>query len=505
MGGMAPKSNKSPLARVAVAAVERFDSWVNMLTGLSTFRDKRTASVIAEPVRLAFQELQDLYQGNDLAARIVDTQPDEMTREGFELHIPDDKDLAGEIAEDLDHRNVLEIFHRALCWKRAYGGAGIVLGLNDGLDPAMPVNLKTLKSIDWMRVHAADELMPWTYYRDTSKPKFGEVETYKLMPVSRAVALPAQMFATVHETRIIRFAGVVVSNRATNQSYNQGWGDSVLVRPHNVLRDYDSNWQHASVLLQDFSQGVWKMEGLTTLVAKNQSEVIQGRIMAAEQGRSTLRSMLIDAKDDFERKTTPMGGLPEMLERWDLRLAAAADMPASLLMGQSPAGLNATGDADIRFWYMKVGSQQHKVLRPALHRFLELYFACSAGPTGGAEPEAWKIHFPSLWQMTAEEKAQVRLTTAQADDLDIKNGVLTPEEVATSRYGGSEYSTQTNIDLDARAEMAAEDAAAEEAKQAALDKAAQAGALLPGQPAAPTQPVKPGQPVVPPPAAAPGS
>ncbi len=173
-----------------------------------------------------------------------------------------------------------------------------------------------------------------------------------------------------------------------------------------------------------------------------------------EMARSIVRCAVVDAEgESFERKTTSVAGLSDLLQQFALRLSAAAREPVSLLLGQAPAGLNATGASDIRFWYDQVADEQNTTLRPRVNRLLKILFRAKTGPTKGVEPKAWSVKFLPLWQASASEQADTRLKTSQADEIDIRSGVLRPEEVAVSRYGGDEYSTATTIDLKLREEM----------------------------------------------------
>ncbi len=131
-----------------------------------------------------------------------------------------------------------------------------------------------------------------------------------------------------------------------------------------------------------------------------------------------------------------------------LRMSAAARVPVTILMGQSPAGMNATGESDIRWFYDTIESSQKNTIEPALRRVLMLLMLSKSGPTSGQLPESWSIQFPSLWQMTPEEQANVEKTTAERDAIYLDRGVVTPEEVAVSRFtpDGWKPSTQINIE-----------------------------------------------------------
>jgi phage-related protein (TIGR01555 family) len=121
-------------------------------------------------------------------------------------------------------------------------------------------------------------------------------------------------------------------------------------------------------------------------------------------------------------------------------------MPISKLFGQSASGLNATGEGDARNWYDAVKAYQADSVRPAYERMLRLIFAAKTGPTRGIEPDNWSLKFPPLWQPTEKERAETRKIVAETDAINYDMGLVTSEELRTSRFGGEEYSAETEID-----------------------------------------------------------
>jgi phage-related protein (TIGR01555 family) len=166
-------------------------------------------------------------------------------------------------------------------------------------------------------------------------------------------------------------------------------------------------------------------------------------------GRSVAKALIIDADGEtFERKPTPFTGLADLLDRFQSRLAAASRIPVTILMGEAPAGLNATGDADIRKFYDRVASYQHDVIKPALEIVLRLLLL-----EQGTEPGSWCIEFNSLYQQTEAEIADTRLKVAQADNIYATMGALFPEEIALSRFTPEGWSMETQIDQSVRKEL----------------------------------------------------
>ena len=203
-----------------------------------------------------------------------------------------------------------------------------------------------------------------------------------------------------------------------------------------------------------------EMNELTLLKIKNLAELmsagnvsLEDRAQVLERGRSVARVSIIDSEEEYKRETTTVTGLPELLDRACNRLAGAMDIPVSRLLGEAPAGLNATGDSDIRWWYGTVDSERKSKAKPPLERIVRLRFLAQNGPTHGKVPERSGIYFPSLWRPSEKEAAEIRFQQAQTDQIYINTGVLMVSEVAKSRFGGEEYSVDTQLDADARGSM----------------------------------------------------
>ena len=435
------------------------DGWENASTGIGILgRDKRLGSTFAaEPVSQEYAE--EVWRGDDLFARIVETLPNEMLRAGHCVKVSDDKDLTEALETESDRLQFGETCRRALYYSRAYGGAGILLGADDGSkDLSLPLAETRIKAFDWLNVLTPRELQPVSYYADPRRPRYGEISVYRLVPVDTPPnsELIAQM-PLVHESRIIRVGGVATSRGAMLRNVHPGWDDSVLVRILQVINDFQEAWAGASILLRDFAPPVLKIKGLAKVLASASGEAITERARAVEISRSIARTILIDSEEEYSRQTVNVSGLAELLEKLMLRLASAANMPVSLLMGQSPAGLNATGDADVRWFYDQVSSMQDRHLEPILKRLYTVAMLNHAGPAKGKIPKNWTIELPPLWQLTDLEQAQLRKTQADTDAIYIAAQVVTPQEIAKSRFGGDSYSTSTEIDIDLREELLADD------------------------------------------------
>lgn len=449
-------------------AQPRSDGWENPITSLGVLgRDKRRGTNF-NPDVVVQENAEQVWQGDDIAARIVETPPEDMLREGYEICLHDDPEYAEEIEENCERLALNEHMRTAMEYQRAYGGGAILLGVNDGLPLSAPLDPARVRSVDWLTTYTPRELTPWTYYADQSRGRYGDIALYHLTPtfIPPGSKLPPVM--EVHESRLIKFQGVVTSRISLLRSPIPGWGRSVFDRIMQVISDFQANWAGASILMQDFAPGVLKLKQLAKIIATQSKDdvTIQNRAQAIALGRSIANTTILDAEEEFERKTVSVSGLAELLAAFNLRLGAAAEMPVAMIMGDSPAGLNATGDSDHRWYYNRIKARQKSKVEPKLKSFIRLLAGRDASRLSGL-----KIKFNPLWMLTEAEQATMRKTQAETDQIYITTQVATPQEIAQSRFTRRGYSTSTTIDLDLRDEMAnADDEKARLGEGAAADK-----------------------------------
>jgi len=455
----------APELSAALAQVKqlasRMDGYRNLISGLGTMLDKSRGGWTEVDV-VNDQEAKDLWLGSDMAARIIETYPVEAMRRGYRIKIAtddtestDEADEAREKAEAIVARGeelrLNEHITRAMQYRRAYGGAAlfpVIDGAQGSL--AQPLAENRISKILALHLLEPRELQPYSWYNDLNDPKFGKPKHYVVMPiVAGGMSIPLQL---IHESRLIIFQGKKIT-RLHQAGTRLGWGDSVLTPVKQVLLDFDAAWSSAAALMQDFAQAVLKLDGFDELMAQDQDAVARDRIAQIDMIRSLLRMVVIGTKDEFERKQTPLSQLPELLDRFAVRLAAAGDMPVTRLMGQSPAGLNATGESDRAFMYDRVAHEQNSV-EPEVDHGLRLIMLEIEGPCEGKEPDNWCIDWLPVWQPSEKDQAQTRFFIAQADDLWINNQTVTPEEAA-SHWHGDTFSPEIQLDWKARAQMKA--------------------------------------------------
>jgi uncharacterized protein len=463
----------------------RLDAWVNELTGLGLPASDKSANALHQRgIRNPDEYWEDLYHEDAMARRVCEKVPNEMTRAGFELSMGEEADAHDIATTTLDVLEDLEAVPRikdGMVWERVHGGSAVFIGADDGsINPAEPLNEERIRAITHLTAIDKSRISAAAWYPGTH-PKAGHPMTYMLRPLD-GERVPGDI--QIHESRLLIFGGGRVTHRKRVEL--QGWGHSVLESVHEILADYNMSWRGLTHMLQSANQDVWAMKGFLNAVASGtnaMTEYFKNRIAMTQMQMGPNRAIILDADGErYERHGSEFNGVPDTIREMCQRVAAACDMPMTILFGMAPAGLNATGESDLQWWYETVTAMQHERFEPKLRRLITLLMLSKEGPTGGKLIEDWAIKFKPLKQLTQLEVASLRKVTAETDNLYIAAQVLQPEEVALARFRPEGWSMDTKIDLATRQEIL----------DAELERAVEEAKNPPEPPAG--QPIAPGEP-----------
>ena len=367
---------------------QRADGLQNLLTGLGVSgKDKRMSSSFVS-LYVSDIDVETMYE-NDLAKKVVDTKPDDMTREGFKVLIDGDDSFDDEIQKELERLDFTTKSNEAMKMARLYGGSLLFLGTEDDLQGLeTPLQMNQLKKIKYLRVLDKPYLSSTEFVTDQNDPNFGMPLRYQFHSVS------------IHHSRVIRFDGKKLPYRTFVS--NSSWHESVFKSFYEPLVNYQSSSDNLATVLQDFIIPVAKFKNLSNMIEACQASVVKERIRQLQTNASMVNAIILDTEEEsYERITTNVNGLDKMVDKLKERLLSAADgLPHTILFGEGPTGgLSGDGKSEKRDWYDHVKNEQKTHYLPKVNQFLNYLFAQKDFKLGNKKPGEvdFSVEFNPLW------------------------------------------------------------------------------------------------------------
>lgn len=379
------------------------DAITNMVArlGISTPNMMAGSTYNFLPISRLQQLMEWAYRGSWIVGAAVDCVADDMTRAGIQMNSDTDPDDIEQLSTAMNDTQMWPSLNETIKWSRLYGGALMVMQV-DGQDMATELNpetvplggLKGFMVLDrWMVQQTFTDLV-LDYGPDYGMPRFYDV-------IATAPFMPRQR---IHYTRVIRMDGVTLPFR--QRLAENGWGMSVIERLYDRLLAFDSGTMGAAQLLYKAYIRTYKVDGYRALIGAG-GELLERfmksmdlmRMMQSNEGLT-----IIDAKDEFETHPYSFAGVPETLMILGQQISGALGIPLVRLFGQSPSGMNATGESDIRLYYDMINSTQEARLRRSLTRVFDVLWMSVLGM---APPDTWGFVFRSLRQLDETEKAEL--------------------------------------------------------------------------------------------------
>ena len=161
--------------------------------------------------------------------------------------------------------------------------------------------------------------------------------------------------------------------------------------------------------------------------------------------RSNRGLMLLDKeREELVQVNTPLSGLHELQAQSQEHMCSVSRMPAIVLTGISPSGLNASSDGEIRIFYDWVAAQQEAFWREPLETILK---CVQLSLFGEIDPDIGLAFIP-LYQMTPKEESEIRAADGVTDCAYVAAGIIDPSEVR-ERLARDPNSGYQGLDTDA--------------------------------------------------------
>lgn len=373
-------------------------------------------------------QLEAAYRGSWVVGVIVDAVAEDMTRAGIDITTNEGVDDIKDLQAAISRYQIWNSLCDTIKWSRLYGGALAVIQI-EGQDLSTPLNLSSVgkDAFQGLVVYDRWQLNPSLINVIKSGPDTGLPEYYSIvndMTSAQADERTLTGQLRVHHSRVIRMDGIKLPY--FQAITNMMWGESNLERLWDRLISFDNVTMSSAQLVDRANLRTVGVDGLREIIAAG-GEAKQGLLEMFEMMRSLQVNeglTLIDKNDTFASTAYTFAGLSDMILQFGQQIAGASGIPLVRLFGQSPAGLSATGEADLRMYYDNINAQQNAKLRRGWDKLLKIMYQSVFGKPA---PKDLEFKFTPLWQMSAMDKAQIAKLNAETIIGAHESGLISAE------------------------------------------------------------------------------
>lgn len=391
--------NEKNLKRELINA--RLDGYLSAMSqlGNGAMFNPTMTNVVPE----AMVEMEYLSRG--LAAAIIDRPAEDAMAHGIRL----DGDEKEQVEDEFERLNFNDIMLKGVKMSLLTGCAAILPILDDAPSLTMPLNtndigmVRGLRLLNGLRISAGSEID-----LDPMSENFGR-PLYYTVNFKNSV----QQYE-VHWSRLIPIEGEGAGITYTDDRLF--WqGRSALSACWPELRNYQNACQWALLILERKQNAVYSMKELADLLASGEDgeEIARKRVSAVDAVRNALRTTVIDGEDKFTVQDLSLSAIDDVINEFRVALSASARAPVSVIFGETPKGLGATGSGELLVYNARVQQiRSSMIFRPAT-RVANLIKA----QRGTRWPKKTVVKFPPLWEPSEKEEAETEKLEAEAEKL----------------------------------------------------------------------------------------
>jgi len=383
-------------------------------------------------------KLEAMYRGSWLTGNIVDCVAEDMTRAGIDIiHEGDPKEVET-LTAGITRMGIWGDLADAIKWSRLYGGA-IAVMMIDGQDASTPLDMDTVTKGQFKGLAVYDrwQLQPTLHDIISEGAEFGLPRFYKL--ISLQGENKEYQGIDIHYSRIIRFEGIRLPYyQAITEMF---WGESVIERLYDRLLSFDATTMGVANLVERAYLRTVGIDGLREILAAG-GKAEEGLIAQFDYMRMLQNNegvTLLDKNDEFQAHSYSFGGLDNVLIQFGQQLSGASGIPLVRLFGQSPSGMSATGESDMRMYYDLIATKQESMVREGLTRILDVLYRSAYGK---APSKPINFVFNTLWQMTDEQKSTIAKSNQETINAAYTSGII---DQATALRELKQLSAKTGV------------------------------------------------------------
>jgi hypothetical protein len=395
-----------------------------------------------------FKHYDDLYRTNFFAQKIIDCPAEDMTRKWREFVYDNVKVVEQRTQCEIDLGISAQV-QDAIRWANLYGGSALLIVLQDKTieDYGKPLDITKIKK------GSVEKLQPIFMGELTTTSMINYNPTYSNFAESDYYMI--NNFGKVHSSWLIRFVGVPLSLYASLTQ--QTFGDSRLRACEDILQGISLMVTNIPNLVARANIDVIGLPNFDLFAGRSSSNVFDS-LGLMNQIRNNLGVLVTDSESTFERHPlTGLDGINALLLQYIQMAASVTGTPLTKFLGTSIAGFGS-GDNELTQYYDAIHAKQ-TALREQIKKIDQVIECHLYGKVLDIKYEWIPLNEP-----TAAESADINLKNAQAMQMHLDMGTVTPQILANEMKKQGLYDGLTDEFIATLSDEVVEDASDEDLK-----------------------------------------
>ena len=371
--------------------------------GISGYRDR--------PFDTPGMMLDGFYKNSWIAKAVVERIPEDCFKKGYTWVAEAEQLSAIEATEK--RLKIKSKKKRAMQMARLDGEA--YLYFDTGQTPSEPLVVASVgrERLRFVNLLRKTEIVKGRAITDPVSEFYGEPEYYEV------AGSDAANMVRIHPSRICRFI------RNPDPMSSEGISDLVSVAATIIAAE--TTRDNVTALTTEACLDIMSVDGLMQAVRDPEEEAAMVKRYALFRQMKQTNAMGVIDKEHEEYKKHPQSfsTLPDVIETMRREVAAAAEIPYSLLFGRA-SGLGSNGEMELATYYDSIKTMQENDIQPAC----ELLDECIIRSALGSRPAEIYMQWESLWQVSDKERAEIGKLIADTTSALTSSGVI-PAEVLT--------------------------------------------------------------------------
>lgn len=333
----------------------------------------------------------------------------------------------------LDKNNIDKKIKELMTWSKIFGTA-IAIIISDDDVMSNPLVIENIKQGDIKNIIILDR---WQVYstelnQDMLSDNYLKPEYYQLSKTAEKI----------HYSRVIRLDAL--NTTLQDKELLGGWGLSIFEKFYKEIQNAQLSPDILVNLIAQSNLDVYKLQDLNDTLVSDDS-LITKRVQYAQMGKSIFNGVLLDKEDDYINISKSFAGLDSVHNVLIDLMCGAVDIPKTRFMNIQNSGLANNGAGDLAFYYDRIESNERAKLKDVYVFLDELLTRSLFG-----EPLELSFEFISLYQMSEEQKSNIRNKDAQTNQIYLNAAVITTDEVKQVLAEDTYYTsiTQESINKD---------------------------------------------------------